>query len=79
MSAPQTADHIETALDLAAYGLFVASERALAEGLVRGQINRHNAGVAQVRAARAARRDAQFQLGRDLQARFLATRANRAD
>lgn len=77
MTERQTADNLELGLDLATYGLFIAGERAIAEGRVRREILAHNAGVAKIRAARAARRDAQLAVGRDLQARFLATRSAR--
>ena len=74
MSAHRTADHLELGLDLLAYGAFIAGERALAEGRVRGQINAHNAGVAAVRAQRARERAARDALGQQLLAGWLADR-----
>ena len=76
MSAIRTADNLETVADLAAVGVWVASENMVAELKDRAYVAGHNAHVARVRAARAARRDAQIRLGRDLQARYLASRAN---
>jgi hypothetical protein len=68
------AGNLETAVNILAIGAFVASERVAADNRVRREILQQNAGVAAGSAQRAARREAQLQLGRDLQQRFLESR-----